>query len=375
MLQKVERFKSSLFNIPGWHTPRKIIVFESDDWGSIRIPSKNTHDYLLNLGYPIDKSPYGKDSLESNEDLAALLDILSVFKNSNGQHPVFTINNIVANPNFKKIREANFNYYYYEPFSETYKKYPDHNKSLELIREGVRRNLFRPQLHGREHLNIKRWINSLKTGQPETVDLFNHNMYGLPQFLSREHKRTLQRAFDYDTNDEQEAFKDIINEATEIFREIWDYDSLSFIAPNFLWNDYIEKCLAKKNIKFLQGLRAQIVPALNGKYKVKYHFTGQKNRIGQIYLVRNCYFEPAFDKYKDWVDSCLSEISIAFRLRKPAILSTHRVNYIGGIDIENRNRGLKNLSTLLKAINTKWPEAEFMSTDQLGDCMLSKGQK
>lgn len=25
-------------NLPGWHTRRKIVVIESDDWGSIRMP-------------------------------------------------------------------------------------------------------------------------------------------------------------------------------------------------------------------------------------------------------------------------------------------------------------------------------------------------
>ena len=29
---------SKIINIPGWTTNRKIIVIESDDWGSIRMP-------------------------------------------------------------------------------------------------------------------------------------------------------------------------------------------------------------------------------------------------------------------------------------------------------------------------------------------------
>ena len=30
----------NLLNIPGWNTKRRIVVFESDDWGAIRMPSK-----------------------------------------------------------------------------------------------------------------------------------------------------------------------------------------------------------------------------------------------------------------------------------------------------------------------------------------------
>ncbi|NTW32234.1 MAG: hypothetical protein HGB12_06370 [Bacteroidetes bacterium] len=33
-------------NIPGWRTDRKILVIESDDWGSIRMPSKETYSGL-----------------------------------------------------------------------------------------------------------------------------------------------------------------------------------------------------------------------------------------------------------------------------------------------------------------------------------------
>ena len=30
----------NLLNIPGWRTKRKLVVIESDDWGAIRMPSK-----------------------------------------------------------------------------------------------------------------------------------------------------------------------------------------------------------------------------------------------------------------------------------------------------------------------------------------------
>ena len=33
----------NLLNIPGWRTKRHIVVIESDDWGSIRMPSKEVY--------------------------------------------------------------------------------------------------------------------------------------------------------------------------------------------------------------------------------------------------------------------------------------------------------------------------------------------
>ena len=41
MIYFFNHLKNNLVNYNGWQTNRKIIVFESDDWGAIRTPSKN----------------------------------------------------------------------------------------------------------------------------------------------------------------------------------------------------------------------------------------------------------------------------------------------------------------------------------------------
>ena len=78
---------------------------------------------------------------------------------------------------------------------------------------------------------------------------------------------------------------------------------------------------------------------------------------------------------KDWVDSCLAQISNAFLFNKPAVICSHRVNYIGFIEQANRDRGLKNLSKLLHLIVKKWPEVRFISTDQLVEIMKEDATK
>jgi len=47
-------------NFRGWSSKEKYIIFESDDWGSIRMPSKKTYDYLLRKGIPVDKNYFTK---------------------------------------------------------------------------------------------------------------------------------------------------------------------------------------------------------------------------------------------------------------------------------------------------------------------------
>ena len=46
----ISNFKKNLSNIPGWSTNRKIVVIESDDWGSIRMPSLETFEKLSSNG-------------------------------------------------------------------------------------------------------------------------------------------------------------------------------------------------------------------------------------------------------------------------------------------------------------------------------------
>ena len=103
---------SNRINLRGWQTKREIVVLESDDWGTIRMPSKAVYSALLKEGIAVDKCAFNRnDTLASSEDLQALFDTLMSFKDINGNSPKITANTIVANPDFDKIRESNFEEY------------------------------------------------------------------------------------------------------------------------------------------------------------------------------------------------------------------------------------------------------------------------
>ena len=124
MIKKLIKYAS---NIPGWRTNRKIVVIESDDWGSIRMPSNDTRDKLLSLGLPMggaERQRYTNyDTLASKEDLEVLFDTLQKHKDMHANHPKITAVSVVANPDFDKIKVNNFTQYFYEPFTITLKRY------------------------------------------------------------------------------------------------------------------------------------------------------------------------------------------------------------------------------------------------------------
>ncbi len=64
---------------------------------------------MIERGLELDRSNFTKyDALESNSDLEALFQLLRNHKDYTGWHPVFTPMWIIANPNFKKIKDSNF---------------------------------------------------------------------------------------------------------------------------------------------------------------------------------------------------------------------------------------------------------------------------
>ena len=69
------------------------------------------------------------------------------------------------------------------------------------------------------------------------------------------------------------------------------------------------------------------------------------------------------------MDQCLSQIKKAFLFRQPAVITAHRINFVGGIEEKNRTDNLKAFDQLIKTILKKWPDVEFMSSDELGNIL------
>lgn len=375
MYQNIKHFvATNLRNIRGWQTERKIVVIESDDWGSIRMPSETINHELLKAGIRVDTCAYNSyDSLESEDDLSALFNVLKGHKDSVGNKPVFTADTIVANPDFEKIRASGFNEYHYELFTETYKRYPNHSNSFALWKQGMHEGVFFPQFHGREHLNVNRWINGLQNNLPETHMAFDSGLFGIGTRITSEKRRSYLAALDFDSSEEIDNQKLILVDGLNQFEKLFGYRSSSYVATNYIWHRLLEPELAKAGIRYIQGLFRQYEPkGNNSDYNIIRHDLGEQNNSGQYFLIRNCAFEPSLINSSSVVETCLKEITTAFTWGKPAIISSHRLNFIGSIVPQNRKKNLELLDELLKRIILKWPQVEFMTSVELGDLISAK---
>ena len=367
--QAKKEIRRNLYNIPGWRTKRKIVVIESDDWGSIRMPSANAYRHLQAHGYRPETDPYLKyDSLASEEDLNLLFEALDSVKDKNGNSAIMTANAVMGNPDFTKIRDSGFSEYFYETIAKTFARYPNHNKSLAMWQQGREKRLFYPQFHGREHLNVECWLRGLRSGESALKEAFDLNMISISSVASSLRFHYME-GLDYYSIDGKWSTIQSLNEGLDLFADLMGYPSQSFIANCYIWSDEHEEALAAKGVKYLQGILTQLTPTLHeGRHdlKVSRRFLGQQNKFGQCYLVRNVFFEPSLMPSGDVVSECLHRIKLAFRWRKPAVICSHRLNFIGGIDSENRGSNLRKFKMLLNAIVRMWPEVEFMTSVQLG---------
>jgi len=348
-------------NYRGKKLDKKYIILESDDWGAIRTPSKNILDVYNANKIDLSNSVYKYDSLENSDDFERIFEVLNSVKDINGFPAKITANTIVANPDFDKIQKSNFKKFFFEPFTETYRNYQSSSSTFDFFKKGINDGFIYPQFHGREHLNISRWLKDLNNKKKNTLLSFN-----LKSTYSGNGDYSYMEAFDWDSKEEIEYHKVIISEGLKIFKKIFGFSSKSFIPPCYNLDPDLNGFLYDNGVKILQGMRVQLAPTGEfNRYKKIPHYFFEKDISGLLYNIRNVNFEPVFNKNFDWVDKSMKDIEIAFLFGKPAVISTHRINYISSISQKNGEFGLSLLGVLLKKIVVKWPDIEFISTPDL----------
>jgi len=357
----------NLSNLPGWRTNRKIVVIESDDWGSIRMQSNEAFSALQKAGLSFDKGAgarYNKyDTLASKDDLQNLFEVLKSVKDKNGAAAKLTAVSLVANPDFEKIKANHFQKYYYEPFTQTLERYGKQD-AFALWQQGANENIFIPEFHGREHLNVQPWLRALQQGDKETPLAFEHEVWA----FERKKGMGFQAAFDLEFATDLEEQKSIITDGLDLFEKLHGYRARFFVPPNGPINNELEKVAAQGGIQYMSSPKIQKEVFGDGKTKTRFRYLGKSNKHGQSYITRNAFFEPS-EAIGNEINKCLSEIEMAFKFKKPAVISSHRVNYVGGLSVINRDSGLRQLKQLLTTILKKWPDVEFMTSSELGDIM------
>lgn len=333
------------------------LIFQSDDWGSQRMPDLKTFELLKNQSWlDIEACYYTKtDSLENINELDNLLNVLTSFKDIHGNSPVFTLNMNLFNPDFTKIKEHKFESYFEMDLEKSYQYY-NSGDVLKKIQQAKESNLIDIQYHGKQHFNIGEYMSLLQTNDV-VKKAAEYEFYALSYFNSKSIQTPFLATY-YPFFEKKDFFLNF-KEGFDYFSKIFNTSPQSFVAPVYAWSEELEDFSVQMGCKIIQGLLKKNYD-LNNINKIR-----KNNTSDRIIQVRNVGFEPATGENYDWLNKTIRQIEIAFLMNRPAIISTHRLNYISSINPKNASDNLKILNQLIKFVLNKWPNVSFLKTSQL----------
>lgn len=347
----------------------KIIVIESDDWGAECISEQAAYKQLFDKGLPIDGDPYSKfDNIASERDLDRLFNLLVSFKDRDGNHPIITANVNMGNPDYTKIKENNFQHFFWRKLDVTLEDHSKRTPLLDIWNDAIKSNVFFPQLHSREHLNVIPWLKDLRENRFEVSKAFEYGVFNVNVSYKVGNRNDYRAAFDYQSVEETKFHVNAIQEAYHEFIRVFGFASMSFIAPCYTWNQIHEACLKDLGVNIIQGAANYKCPQGFGQsYKIIRNGFFSKNAFNQTYLSRNVMFEPSQEvaSVERIISNTLKQIRNAFLFGKPAIISMHRLNVIGNRVQQNADDNLKMLGHLFNLILQKWPDVRFKKTIDL----------
>lgn len=351
-----------------------LIIFESDDWGTIRMPSKFVKDKLTGINPKWVDDPYLQfDSLETDDDVCLLFNLLSKYKGADGRPPVITANCILQNPDFNAIRFNGFSQYIGQDFRASLQQNPKSNRVFSLQKQALSEGYFFPQFHGREHIHILRWLTSLQENSPLAQVAFENGMISLKSGVSFPCVNFKMDAFNPINSSNLFQIIEIAKDGLSKFEAVWGYNARTLIAPCYFWHSDMELELSRLGILGFQGLAVQKQSTLNGNpFKIRkiYHYQWEKNNSNQFYMIRNAFFEPSLNPSIDWVSCCMKEIDKGIKNYGFATISCHRLNFMGSINPSNRDKNLFSFELLLKQIILRYPNVRFGTTVDLLNAFL-----
>ncbi len=364
-----QNLADNLKNLRGWQTPRKLVAFAVDDYANVRVASPAARQRMINAGLDLSSQMDRYDTLETRQDLEALFGVLDSVRDGHGRPAKFTAYALSANPDFGRIR-ADGEHYHAEAVSDSFARLAaEQSEAYEgvwaLWQEGISRGLIQPQCHGREHLNVELFEHKLRSGAPDLLaNIQNDSLAGVggDSFMPGV---GFTHAFGLHDSSSLSRHRRILADAFDRFDSVWGFRSATFTPPaQQLHPSLFEVAEGGGALSIDKPLRCAR-PLGDGTRRREVNSSGRQAGQNHLTVVRNVVFEPGKDMGFEPVERAMQQVSAAFRWRKPAIISSHRVNFCGHLDENNRQHGLAALQALLERITARWPEVEFVGVDDI----------
>jgi hypothetical protein len=360
-LRRVWRRGRALLPMEGFLFARPLVALQSDDWGRTGVRDREGWEELRQFGMNLGERSYDFYSLETAEDVAAVVSLLQRHRDSTGRPASLGMNFVVANVDFTRVIANNFREIYLRPLSEGLPDGWNRPSLFEAYQEGISAGMLSPALHGTTHFcrpAVERYL--IGSGERGAL-LRNLWKAGAPYI----HWRMPWVGFEYwdPEHPGKEAFltsrvqESLIDSAMEGFTKFFSIAPRSACAPGYRANASTHHAWAKRGIQVAQNGSGSAMPP---------HF----DKNGMLHLYRSMDFEPAVEQHFS-VGACLRAAEDCFARGLPAIVSVHSINFHSTLK-DFRSRTLILLDEFLAALEAKYPDLLYVRDGDLYD-LVDKG--
>lgn len=354
LVRKVWQRANDLLPISGSYFGRPMLLFQSDDWGRVGLRDSEGLEQLRFAGLALGERPYDFYTLETAEDLSALIATLKRHRDSVGRHPCMELNFVVSNLDFARMEADDWKNIHSLPLTEGLPKGWDRPGLFEAYRSGIADGVFEPALHGTSHFCTQAVTRNLAGGGARAALLQTLWQARTPYI----HWRMPWIGYEYwdaekppdDRFLPATSQREIIGQTVGAFAKLFSTLPVSACAPGYRANDDTVCAWAQHGIRVAQNGPGGRVPP---------HFDGHE--VLQVF--RTIEFEPAVDSNFS-LDSCLEKADICFKQGVPAVVSLHSINFHSTVK-DFRSRTLKYLDEFLTTIESKHSGLLYVSDKEL----------
>jgi hypothetical protein len=346
--------------VEGFAFGRPLLVLQSDDWGRVGLRDREGWDQLRSFGINLGERNYDFYSLETAEDVAAIMTLLRRHRDSTGRPACLGMNFILSNVDFAKVSADNFCQVHLRTLTDGL---PDgwHRPGLfGAYKEGISAGVFSPALHGTTHFcrpAVERHLHDSGERGALLRTLWNA---GVPYI----HWRMPWVGFEYSDHGQNghEAFlsseiqERLIEEATQTFNRFFSRAPRSACAPGYRANHRTHLAWTKRGIRVAQNGPGNALPP---------HFDVHHEASNLLHLYRTVDFEPSAGQEFS-LQTCLQRAERSFAHGIPAIISVHSINFHSTLkDFRSRTLGL--LDEFLTVLESKYPDLLYIRDEDLYD--------
>jgi hypothetical protein len=349
LVRKLWQRAKNLVPVSGFHFDRPLVAFQSDDWGRVGLRDREGLEHLQSAGLAIGEQPYDFYTLETADDVSALIATLKRHRDSAGRHPCLETNFILGNPDFAKMEAGGWREIYIRPLEEGLPAGWTRPGLNDAYRTGIAESVLHPALHGTTHF-CRPAVERNLAAEGERAHLLRTLWRAGTPYI---HWRMPWIGYEYwdpekpadDRFLQADVQRNMIAQAVGAFAKMFSMLPASACAPGYRANGDTVRAWAQHGIRVRQSGPGEFVPP---------HF--DSNEI--LHLFRNVEFEPAVDANFS-LEACLRAVENSLQRGIPAVISVHSINFHSTVK-DFRTRTLKLLDEFLTRLESKHTDLVYV---------------